>query len=309
MANVKIPDLTAASLPLAGTELFEVVQSAASRKVAASDIAAAATNVRTVATGGTGAATLTGVVKGNGTSPFTAGLVSLTSEVSGTLPVANGGTGAATLTGVIKGSGTTAFTAGLVVLTSEVSGILPVANGGTGAATLTGYVKGAGTGVMTASATVPFDDLAGRAFAQPYSTIDQTGNISSVTAVTFNTDLTGAGISVVASTQITFAVTGAYMLSPSIQLKNVDTADHDATIWFRKNGTNITDSATVVNVPKAADGGASVFSLSVFVVVTAGQYVEIMWLPEDADVTIDAIAAGAIAPGVPSIICPVTRIA
>jgi hypothetical protein len=308
MANVKIPDLTLASA-LSGAELFETVQGGFSRKVAASDIAATAVNVRTVATGGTGAATLTGVVKGSGTSPFTAGAVVLTSEVSGVLPVANGGTGAATLTGVVKSSGTTAFTAGAVVLTSEVSGILPVANGGTGAATLTGYVKGAGTGVMTASATVPFDDLAGRAFAQPYSTADQIGNISSATAVTFNTDLVGAGISVVASTQITFAVAGAYMLSPSIQFKNTDAADHDATIWFRKNGTNITDSATIISIPKAADGGAAVFSLSVFVVVTAGQYVEIMWLPEDIDVTIDASPAGAIAPGIPSIICPVMRIA
>ena len=39
MANVKIPDLTAASTPLAGTELLEIVQSSNSRKVAASDIA------------------------------------------------------------------------------------------------------------------------------------------------------------------------------------------------------------------------------------------------------------------------------
>jgi len=308
MANVKIPDLTLAG-PLSGAELFETVQGGFSRKVAAQDVAATAVNVRTVATGGTGAATLTGVVKGSGTSPFTAGPVALTSEVSGVLPVANGGTGAATLTGVVKSSGTTAFTAGAVVLTSEVSGILPVANGGTGAATLTGYVKGTGTTPMTASATVPFDDLAGRAFAQPYSTADQIGNISSATAVTFNTDLVGAGISVVASTQITFAVTGAYMLSPSIQFKNTDAADHDATIWFRKNGTNITDSATIISIPKAADGGAAVFSLSVFVVVTAGQYVEIMWLPEDIDVTVDASPAGAIAPGIPSVICPAMRIA
>jgi hypothetical protein len=231
MANVKIPDLTAATTPLAGTELLEIVQSSFSRKVAASDIAATATNVRTVATGGTGAATLTGYVKGNGTSAF------------------------------------------------------------------------------TAAATVPYADLAGRAFAQPSSLTDQTGNVAAATAVTFNTDLTGTGISVVASTQITFAVAGTYMLSPSIQFKNTDAADHDATVWFRKNGTNIANSATIVNVPKAADGGATVFSLSFFDTVTAGQYIEIMWLPEDVDVTIDFTAAGAIAPAIPSIICPAMRIA
>jgi hypothetical protein len=90
-----------------------------------------------VASGGSGATTLTGVLKGNGTSAFTAGDVNLTSEVTGTLPVANGGSGATTLTGVLKGNGTSAFTAGGVNLTSEVTGTLPVANGGTGQTTYT----------------------------------------------------------------------------------------------------------------------------------------------------------------------------
>ena len=231
MANAKITDLTAASTPLAGTELFETVQASFSRKVAASDIAASATNVRTVATGGTGAATLTGYVKGNGTS------------------------------------------------------------------------------AMTAAATIPYADLAGRAFAQPSSTADQTGNVAAATAVTFNTDLTGTGISVVSSTQVTFTAAGTYMLSPSIQLSNSAAADHDATIWFRKNGTNIANSATILTVPKLADGGTAVFSLSFFDTVTAGQYIEIMWLPENIAVTIEHTAIGAIAPAIPSVICPVMRIA
>jgi len=231
MANVKITDLTAASTPLAGTELFETVQSSFSRKVAASDIAASATNVRTVATGGTGAATLTGYVKGNGTS------------------------------------------------------------------------------AMTAAATIPFADLAGRAFAQPSSNVDQTGNISAATAVTLNTDLTGTGISVVSSTQVTLAVAGTYMFCPSIQLSNSAAADHDVTIWFRKNGTNIANSATILTVPKVGDGGTAVFSLSFFDTVTAGQYIEIMWLPENIAVTIEHTAVGAIAPAIPSVILPVMRIA
>lgn len=231
MANVKITDLTAASTPLAGTELFETVQSSFSRKVAASDIAATATNVRTVATGGTGAATLTGYVKGNGTS------------------------------------------------------------------------------AMTASATIPFLDLAGRAFGQPSSTADQTGNVSAATAVTFNADLTGTGVSVVSSTQITLTAAGTYMFAPSIQFANSAASDYTATIWFRKNGTNIANSATIVSIPKAADGGAAVFSLSFFDTVTAGQYIEIMWLPSNIAVTIEHTAIGAIAPAIPSILCPVMRIA
>ena len=231
MANVKITGLTAATTPLAGTELLEIVQATFSRQVAASDIAATATNVRTVATGGTGAATLTGYVKGNGTSAF------------------------------------------------------------------------------TAAATVPYADLAGRAFAQPSSTADQTGNVAAATAVTFNTDLTGTGISVVASTQITLAAAGTYMLAPSIQFVNSAAADSNVTVWLRKNGTNIANSARILTVPKTGDGGSAVFSLNFFDTVTAGQYIEIMWLPASVTVTVEAFVIGAIAPAVPSILCPVTRIA
>ena len=82
-----------------------------------------------VAGGGTGAATLTGVLKGNGTSAVTAGNVNLATEVTGTLPVANGGTGAATLTAnnVLLGNGTSALQA----VAPGASGNLLVSNGTT----------------------------------------------------------------------------------------------------------------------------------------------------------------------------------
>lgn len=73
---------------------------------------------------------------GNLTLGGTLSGVDLTSQVTGTLPVGNGGTGATTLTGVVKGNGTGAFTAGSVALGSEVTGTLPVANGGTGVTSL-----------------------------------------------------------------------------------------------------------------------------------------------------------------------------
>ena len=44
------------------------------------------------------------------------------------LPVASGGSGATTLTGVVKGNGTSAFTAGQVNLATEVTGDLPFSN-------------------------------------------------------------------------------------------------------------------------------------------------------------------------------------
>jgi hypothetical protein len=205
MANVKITDLTAATTPLAGTELFETVQGGSSKKVAASAIGNSAT-------------------------------------------------------------------------------------------------------------AVPFLSLAGRAYISAYSNTDQTGSVSAATAVKIeNTDFS-AGISIANDgsgnpTRITFAVAGTYMLAPSIQFKNTDTNDHDATFWFRLNGTNIANSASVVNIPKAADGGAMFAQIVIYAQVTAAQYIEIMWLPENVAVTLDFTAAGAIAPAIPSVILAAERIA
>ena len=85
----------------------------------------------------------------NGTNFYKAlTAVSLTADVTGTLPVGNGGTGATTLTGVVKGNGASAFTASNVNLASEVTGTLPLVNGGTGATTDSGARTNLGLGSM-----------------------------------------------------------------------------------------------------------------------------------------------------------------
>jgi len=205
MANVKITDMTAATTPLAGTELLEIVQGGESRKVAASAIGNSAT-------------------------------------------------------------------------------------------------------------AVPYASLSGRAYIQAFSNTDQTGSVSAATAIKLeNTDF-GAGITIANDgsgnpTRITFAAAGTYMLAPSIQFANSAGADHTATVWFRLNGTNIANSATITTIPKVSEGGAQFFQIVIYEQVTAGQYIEIMWLPSNVAVTVDFTAAGAIAPAIPSIILVSERIA
>jgi hypothetical protein len=117
--------------------------------------AANITGIAAVANGGTGVATLTGLVKGNGTAVMTA-------AASGTdygPPTSGLGTG------ILKN--TTGTGAHSIAIASDfptlnqnttgtaanITGIAAVANGGTGVATLTGLVKGNGTSAMTAAAS------------------------------------------------------------------------------------------------------------------------------------------------------------
>jgi hypothetical protein len=106
----------------------------------------------TVAQGGTGVSTLTGYVKGTGTTAMTAAATIPVADLSGTLPVANGGTGgttaalARTALGAAASGANTDITS-LGGLTTDIT----VAQGGTGVSTLTGLVKGNGTGAFTAA--------------------------------------------------------------------------------------------------------------------------------------------------------------
>lgn len=89
-------------------------------------------------------ANLTVDAQGRLTSASHGSTIGLGSEVTGTLPVANGGTGATTLTGYVKGNGTSAMTASATVAGTDISGnisgsaanvtgVVAISNGGTGA--------------------------------------------------------------------------------------------------------------------------------------------------------------------------------
>lgn len=201
-------------------------------------------------------------------------------------------------------------------IANTYSSTLPVANGGTGRTTLSSgqYLKGNGTGGITSTATIPYADLSGRAYLQAYSAIDQTGSTTAATAAIVGTTTISSGISMTNNgsgnaTRVTFTDAGVYAIMPSVQVNNSAASDYDVTFWFRKNGTDIAASATTITVPKTADGGAAFFQIVFYEQVTAGQYIELMWLPENVAVTLDYIAAGAIAPAAPSVIMCAERIA
>lgn len=99
-----------------------------------------------VSYGGTGATTLTGYVKGNGTSAMTASTTIPNTDITGLGTMST------------QNANSVAISGGTI---SGLSAAIPVGSGGTGATTLTGYVKGNGASVMTASSTIPNTDITG----------------------------------------------------------------------------------------------------------------------------------------------------
>ena len=160
-----------------------------------------------------------------------------------------------------------------------------------------------GVSVQTTAEAVGYS---GKSYGSFCDVTDQTGSTGTPTAVKFGTNIINtAGVTVVTDgsnlTRVTLADAGTYIVSYSLQCANSDAADHDATIWLRLNGTDITNTARKQTVPKTGDGGLHVAQGTYTVVATAGQYVQVMWVPENTAVTLDHTAAAAGPPAIPAI--------
>jgi len=252
------------------------------------------------------------------------GLGTMATQNSGAVSITGGSISGVTFTGTF--SGITSIDSGTFTTSNTTTGLTLTNNTLSADGTNTNIdiditPKGTGevniTNIDVLSGKVPFGTVTGRAFAAFSDITDQTGSTTVATPVKFGTtDVVGQGITVVTDgtnlTRVTFAAAGTYALTPNLQLTNTDTADHDATIWFALDGVNIPRSATKMTVPKAADGGNAFFQISIYVTVTAGQYVQVLWLPENTAVRLDhtaAVTGPPAIPAVPSAIMSAERIA
>lgn len=143
---------------------------------------------------------------------------------------------------------------------------------------------------------------------------DQIGSITAGTALQCNSTDVADGITVASATRFTVPNDGKYNLQFSAQLKNTDNAQQDATIWFRINGVDVPNSATQITVPARKSAGIfgyAVAAWNIFLTMTAGEYVEIIWLPTSTTVTVEALPSSASPayPAIPSVIVTMQQVA
>ncbi len=134
-------------------------------------------------------------------------------------------------------------------------------------------------------------------------TTTQTGSITAGTPFTFNTTDVLDGVTLVSGSQLTVAVAGDYNIQWSGQFQNVENEIENVRVWLRVNGTDVAGSAGVISL--AARKNATVFARTIigwnyFLSLTAGQYVQIVWLPSVATITVPSFPASAVTPIYPS---------
>ena len=126
------------------------------------------------------------------------------------------------------------------------------------------------------------------------SSATQTGSTTTGTAFTFNTTDYAGGVTLASSTRLTAPVAGTYDLQFSAQVQSTDTAPQDVYIWLRVDGIDIGGSAGRVGIParkNPSDPFHAIYGWNYYLTLTAGQYVEIVWLPTALTVTVPFYAA------------------
>lgn len=228
-------------------------------------------------------------------------------------------------------SGSLQFT-NVSIVGGSISGIEPlsVLSGGTGAGSVAGARSSLGLQGMAlqdpASVAITGGSIGGefvgtaqmsvisdKRYGSFWSMQDQTAVANTPTVLTFDNEGTfNSGLTLATASTVQFTTTGVYLVTVSIQFANADTAEHDVSVWFRRNGADLAASRSMLTVPKAADGGVALPQISIMDAFTAGQTLSIAWAPETAQVTVahtDAITVPYTAPSTPSVILTIVRIA
>ena len=191
-----------------------------------------------------------------------------------------------------------------------VGNSLNITGGTLGSVTISNAVGEFDSITVTAGA-IPFNTITNRASGQFESHVDQTAVSANVAYVAQMNNAAGfnSGITIASSTNVTVAASGIYSVNASIQFANADSTNHTSTFWFRKDGTNIPNSASIISVPKVADGGKTLAQVTIFESMTVSSYIQLVWSVSNTNVTLDYSPATGSAPEVPSIIFNMQRIA
>ena len=145
-------------------------------------------------------------------------------------------------------------------------------------------------------------------YAMVYDTTNKTAAaINTAYAVTFNTTAYARGIRIGSPTsRILCNRPGIYNFMFSAQIDKTSGGTGNIWLWGRKNGVDIADSASRVQIQ--GNNAELVATVNFYVEMSNGDYFELMFAVDDTSVIILAEAATAFAPAIPSVILTVNQV-
>lgn len=131
-------------------------------------------------------------------------------------------------------------------------------------------------------------------------------------AISLNTTSYSNGITLGSGSRLTVTEAGVYNVQFSLQLENTDTVIRDASIWMRRNGTDVANTTSLIAVPNSHGGAAghTVAAWNFFIQLSASDYVELYWSAESTLLTIPAVTGltTPTRPDIPSVIVTMDRV-
>jgi hypothetical protein len=140
--------------------------------------------------------------------------------------------------------------------------------------------------------------------AEFWSTTTQSGSAGVSGSITFNNSGSVAGVSVQNNSQITLSQAGTYNIQFSAQIETSAGAD-TVYMWFKKNGNNISDSASKAVL---ANNTAQIMTVNILDAGLANDYYELAYQTTNGDGRILYEPASGNIPAIPSVILTVTQI-
>ena len=220
----------------------------------------------------------------------------------------NGATGLCCVWGPVSGIDTSAFNVGDILYASPtVAGgftnvkptapdnVIPIA------AVL---IKSATDGVIFVRPTIEQQKY----YGEFTKTSDQSpAVINTAYALTFDNSDISEGISIGSpASRIVVVQSGLYQFDATVQISSSSSSAKTVWLWFRKNGTDVANSARLVTIN--INNGYTAVSMSEFFSLAANDRIEIMFAANDTAITVDNVAATAFAPAAPAVVLAVSQI-
>ena len=218
-----------------------------------------------------------------------------------------GETGYCTVWGFVRGLDTSAFSAGDILYASpstagEFTNVKPTAPDNV-IPLAACIISDATDGVVFVRPTIEQQESYGEFSATSNQTIAVT---NTAYAVTFNTTLITNGITIgTPASRIVVPESGLYEIFAEFQVSSTSSSAKNLWVWFRKNGTDIPNSAVIAT--SNINNGYMAVSHSLTVSMEVDDYIEVMYAGDSTAMSLNAAAATAFAPASAAVKLQITQ--